>query len=323
MDALRRAFHDISVGYSTEKLMGKVVYVKHLNYSDQTDNDVKREEYFNEAAAQGLFTNDKKLAALIKEGEWSDKKEQEIVAAKNQITSLIEGKQKNMKMPSLVKSYTEMIKKEEAAYIEKAMAKSRLLGLTCESYADRQLNDYYIYTNLFADRALTESFFTQDAFDYLTESEMIMVTETYNRAMDTCSDPNIKKLAIQPFFQNYFNLTGEMLGQFFGKPICFLTFFQVRLLGCGAHYRNIFSNHDVSKFPANVREDPDLLSDYASAAKKGKADMENQGAYDKDAIVVGAKKEDASVLGVNTRPGLASEIAGSGGNVVEWLRKRG
>jgi hypothetical protein len=36
---------------------------------------------------------------------------------------------------------------------------------------------------------------------------------------------------------------------------------------------------------------------------------------------VGAKKEDADVLGVKTRPGLASEIVKSGGDVIKWMQK--
>jgi hypothetical protein len=321
MDALRRAFNDISLGYSRETLNGRTIYIKHLNYADQTDNDAKREEFYNEAATQGLQNNEQKLATLIDGGMWSDKQEKEIAAAKGQITALLEGKQKNMSMPSLVQHYTDMIKKEEALYLEKVNARNRLLGLTCETYADRQLNDYYIYSNLFKDSALTTPFFAQNEFDYLTEAEMEEVTKAYNRAIDVCSENNIKKLAIQPFFQNYFGLTGDNLGQFFGKPICSLTFFQVRLLGCGAHFRHIFSSNDVSKFPKNVQDDPDLLSEYAAAAKRGKDEMQKQGAYDEDAIVVGAKKEDADVLGVKTRPGLASEIVKSGGDVIKWMQK--
>lgn len=323
MDALRRAFNDISRGYSRELLMGRYVHVRHLSYADQIDNDAKRDEYYAEAAAQGLYTSDQKLATLRKDGTWSEAKDKEVEALRRRIEELADGKRKNMNMPSLVKHYSEMIKKEEAAYMAATTDKYRLLGLTCESYADRQLSDYYIYSNLFSDRALTIPFFTEEAFDYLSETEIDTVTKAYNRAMEGCSEPSIKRLCIQPFFQNYFGLTGDNLGQFFGKPICQLTFFQVRVLSLGAHYRNIFSSHDTSKFPANVREDPDLLSDYATAAKKGKEEMERQGAYDQDAIVIGAKKEDADVLGVKTNPGLVSEITKNGGNVIEWMRNKG
>jgi hypothetical protein len=323
MDALRRAFNDVTLGYSRETLMGRTVYIKHLGYGDQVENDTKRDEYFNEARTQGLSTAEQKIVALIERGDWSEAKEKEIKACKTQIENLIEGKKKNMKMPSLVKNYTEQIKKEEVLYTQRLTAKINALGLTCESYADRLLNDWYIYTNLFADKALTIPFFTQEEFDYITEPDMDVVAKTYNVAMEICGEPNLKKLTIQPFFQNYFGLTGDNLSQFFGKPIAQLTFFQIRVLSLGAHFRHIFSSHDTSKFPEDVRNDPDLLTDYAAAANKGKEEMEKQGAYDEDSIVVGGKKEDTDVLGVKTNPGLASQIAKDGGNVVEWMRKRG
>jgi hypothetical protein len=323
MDALRRAFNDVTLGYSRETLLGRTVYIKHLSYGDQVENDVKRDEYYGEAKDQGLSTVEQKLALLTEGGQWSAEKDRELKACKAQIENLIEGKKKNLKMPTMVKQYIEQIKKEEETYIKLLVAKNTLLGLTCESYADRQLNDWYIYSNLFADRALTLPFFTREEFDYLTEEEMDIVTKTYNAAMEACGEANLKKLTIQPFFQNYFGLTGDNLGQFFGKPIAQLTFFQIRVLSLGAHFRHIFSTHDTSQFPTNVREDPDLLTDYAAAAKKGKDEMEKQGAYDQDAIVMGAKKEDADVLGVKTQPGLAQEIAKGGGNMTEWLRNRG
>lgn len=324
MDALRRAFHDISVGYTRERLFGRTVYVKHLSYGDQIENDAKRDEFYTEAKSQGLPTAEQKLAMLIKEGAWSDVEEKALIASKKQLAELIEGKQKVLRMPSLVAKYSEQIKTEEEVYAKRYIAKQQLLGLTCESYADRQLNDHYIYTNLYSDKALTTPFFEDSEFDYLSEDDMGTTTKAYNRAVESCSETAIKKLAIQPFFQNYFGLIGDNLGQFFGKPICSLTFFQVRVLSLGAHFRSVFTSHDTSKFPANVREDPDLLTDYAMAATKGKEEMQKQGAYDEGTIVMGAKTEDAGILGVKTKPNLASEImAQGGGSVIEWMRKRG
>lgn len=323
MDALRRAFNDIVLGYTRERLFDRTVYVKHLSYADQIDNDAKRDEYYRDAESKGLHTVAQKLVLLAKEGGWTAAQEKELTTIKTRIADLIDGKKKQMKMPSLVKHYAEQIKKEEAIYAEKTLARYRALGLTCESYADRYLNDWYLYTNLFSDKGLNVPFFEETDFDYLDETRMGVVTDLYNAAIGTCSEINIKRLAMQPFFQNYFGLTGDMLGQFFGKPICQLTFFQVRLLSLGAHFRNIYGSHDTSKFPANVREDPDLLTDYAAAAKQGKEDMEKQGAYDGESIVVGAKREDAEVLGVKTRTSMAADIARSGGNMVSWLQKGG
>lgn len=322
MDVLRRAFHDISVGYSRGKIFGKTAFVKHLNYSDQIQNDQKRTEFFDQALAQGLFTNQQKIESLNKQDLWTDKDEKGLNDIKKMINELVDGKKRNMNMPSLVANYNKMIITEEEKFDEKNSRKVRLIGLTCESYADRELNDYYIYTNLFANEQLTTPLFSEFEFDYFTEESMILLTQEYNKIIEVSSDQNIKKLAMQSFFQNYFALTGDNFSQFFGKPIASLTFFQVRLISYGSHFRNIYSTHDVGKFPANVRDNPDLLMDYASTVDKSKKEMQEKGAYDEDAITVGMKKEDSKVLGINSKNRLAEEINKSGGNVIDWAMKR-
>jgi hypothetical protein len=143
----------------------------------------------------------------------------------------------------------------------------------------------------------------------------------YNAAMEGCSTQNIKKLAMQGFFQEYFSLTGENISQFFGRPICQMTFMQVKLLSYGRHFGSIYQNNDLSKFPKNVLEDPDLLTDYAMAAAKGKEEMQKQGAYDEGTVVVGAKKEDAKVLGVKSGGSVVADIMKNGGNFMDWAAK--
>ena len=136
--------------------------------------------------------------------------------------------------------------------MEKLTEKARLLGLTCESYAERQLNDYYIFMNLFSNKELSEPLFPHEEFDYFDDAKVTQIVADYNAALEPCSDYYIKKLAMEPFFQNYLNITGENLYFFFAKPISSLTFFQVRLLNHGQHFRSIYQNNDISKFPKNV-----------------------------------------------------------------------
>lgn len=319
MDHLRRAFHDISVGYTRGHVLGKPCYIKHLAYADQVGFDAKRDEFYAEARAAGTQSNEERLQSLRDQGLWNDVMEKEIADSKLMLDGLYEGKKANMKMPSMVKGYAVQIEREEKIYEEKLAKKRQLLGLTCESYAEQELNDFYIYSNLFEDEKLIQPASALADFDWFTGSELGNLIRDYNVLMDVCSGQNIKKLAMQLFFQEYFGLVGDNLTQFFGKPICQLTFFQVKLLNYGAHFRNIYQNNDVSKFPTNVLEDPDLLSDYASAAAKGKQEMQKQGAYDEGAIVVGMKKEDEKVLGIKGQTSLAAQIAKSGGNVVDFF----
>lgn len=322
MDSTRRAFHDIAVGYTRGIIFSRPTYIKHLSYADQIDYDIKKEFFFNEAKKSGIETNDEKLEILKKRGLWTDEMEREVTNSKLMVESLYEGKKSNMKWPSLVKKYTENIKEEEKKYSEKVAKKFGLMGLTCESYAERELNDHYIYTNLYKDEKMTIPLFSLDEFDYLEDQEVSKICSDYNVALEPCSIEGIKKLSIQSFFQEYYGLSSDNPMSFFGKPICTLTFFQVKLLNYGAHYRSIYQNHDVSKFPKEARENPDMLTDYAIAASKGKEELQKQGAYDQDAINVGISKEDSKVLGVKSQNNLAAEIAKSGGSVIDWAMKR-
>ena len=185
-------------------------------------------------------------------------------------------------------------------------------------------SDHYIIANIYNDPTLLVPTFTADQFDWMDEQTVSGIINNYNAAMECCSDYNIRKLAMQPFFQQYFQLAGDSFRDFFGKPIAFLTDNQLSLLRDGAHFRHIYATHDVSVFPNEVMQDPDLLTEYAAAAEKGKQDMQKQGAYEDDSMVVGMKKEDRKVLGVKKQgPNMSEIMQKHGGNVLEYLKNQG
>ena len=322
MDIQRRAFRDITAGFSSGHTLGKPVYIKHLSYSDQIDSDDKWQEFFQQAKDQGLSTFEEKMVQLKKEGAWTDKMEKEMLDQKRMLDGIYEGKKANMKMPSLVKKYNDQIKTEEEKMGKLVLQRTKLVGLTCEVYADQENSDWYIMHNLFTDKTLTNPFFDESHFDYIEEEALRRVADDYKAIMTPCSDQNVKKLAMQPFFQSYFALVGDVLTNFFGKPICNLTLNQVRLVNYGAHFRHIYQNNDIAQFPKNVAEDPDLLTDYAIAAAKGKEELRGKGAYDEDTVTLGMKKEDRTTLGVKNAGNITQDIIKSGGNVIDYLTKR-
>lgn len=323
LDLLRHAFADIIAGQSSGKVGGRSCWVKHLSHSDQIGFDARREAFYEEARREGTVTEDEKIAQLRKDGEWSDEKELALTRARQYVIELEEAKIKNAKMPSMVEGYVKQIETAKKDYETKLIEKRILIGLTCEVYADREINDHYILSNLFEDKEMHNGFFGPGQFEYLTDEEVQTIVADYNIVLEGCSDANLKRLAMQPFFQRYFGLTGDNLRDFFGKPICNLTFFQVELLRYAAHFRHIYSTHDVAQWPKEVQEDPDRLTDHANAVSKGKEEMQKQGAYDQDAINVGMKKEDAAALGVKQNPNLIGDIMKSGGNVLDYFAKRG
>jgi hypothetical protein len=321
LDHLRKAFRDIAVGYTHGVFLSRPGYVKHLSYADQISFDSVREDFIATAKSEGALTNEQRIVQMKEQGIWSDVKDKEIRDCQMMIDGIMDGKKKNMNMPSLVKRYNEQLKEQEKIQNDKLREKAALMGLTCESYADREVNDHFIFSNLFRDKTLEKSLFSDGEFQYMTDAEMNHLIADYNLAMDGCSPQNVRKLAMQGFFQEYFALTGENISQFFGRPICQMTFMQVKLLSYGRHFLNIYQNNDTSKFPKSVMEDPDLLTDYATAASRGKEEMQKQGAYEEGAVVVGAKKEDAKVLGLKQNQNVVADIMKNGGSFMDWAAK--
>lgn len=320
MDHLRRAFRDIAAGYTRATILGRPAYIRHLSHADQVDIDQLREDFLNEAKAQGIPTDEERLAQLVAEGKWTDGHARDLARAKSYIAELEEGKRKNANMPSMVAGYVQRIDEARKDYEAKALVKRQLLGLTCEVHADMEVNEHYIVANVFEDAAMTRSLFANGECDlaYMSDAKVTAVVQDYNAAIEGCSDKNLRRLAMQGFFQRYFQLVGDDLMAFFGRPVCALTFYQVDLLRHGSHFRHIYTTHDVSQFPKNVLEDPDLLTDYAVATTKGKQDLTQAGAFEQGAMVVGMKAEDAKVLGVKATNPL-EELKKHGGNFMEMV----
>lgn len=303
-DLLRRTLRDISAGCTSATVGGEACFIRHLGYADQIGLEDKRTSFFEEAKRAGVPTEEQKSAILKRQDLWSDQKDIELAQARQTVVDLSEAKRKNANMPSLVEAYVKRIEEAEIEYFKKELEKRKVFELTCESFADRSVNDYYIVSNLFRDKKMLVPLFTEDQFDLFNDELVSRIVKDYNDAMEGCSEKNVKRLAMQGFFQKYFQLVGDNITAFFGRSVCDLTNYQVDLLRFGALFRSIYQNHDVGTFPPNALEDPDLLIDHASAISKGKQEMAEKGANDPHTTVVGMKSKDRRALGIdhNTRP---------------------
>lgn len=323
MDLLRRAFRDITAGHTPATVLGRACYIRHLSHADQIDVDERRERFRQDAIGQSILTDAEREAELLAAGQWTAAKEAELQRAKAYIGELEVGKRNPKHHPSMVTGYVRKIEEATKDYEAKAWAKRQLMGLTAEVSADREVNDHYIVTNLFADPALNRPLFAAD-FDYLKEEDVNAIVKTYNTAMECCSARNIRRLAMHGDFQRYFRVLGDDVSSAFGRPAFQLSFYQVDLLAAGAQFRSIYQNHDIAAFPKNVLEDPDLLVDYVVTVTKGKADLAAQGANEPGTIVVGAKAEDAKALGIKQPADPMKQIMSQfGGDVMAWAAKKG
>lgn len=324
MDLLRRAFRDITAGHTRAQICGQTGYIRHLSYGDQINFDEHRQKFYDEARSIGVLTDEERLEQLKRSKQWGDEQEQELTRARQYVDSLREGKRKARHlMPSMVADYLKKIEAASEEYEKKLTEKLGLIGLTCESSADREVNDYYIVTNIFSDSRLKSPLFPEEEFGYFSQEKVNTVALDYKKAMDALSEFNLKKLAMSPFFQQYFNLVGENLHTFFGKPICQLTFYQRDVLRYGLHFRTIYNSNDISKWKPEVLEDPDLLTEYASTVNLKKDDLAQQGANDPGTMIVGIKNEDVKALGVKSTNPIQDITKKFGGNFMEWASNAG
>lgn len=310
---MRKAFSDISRGYSVIFFKGTRLFIKHLSHHEQVDLDVLYKRYLDEGAAEGLPTEEYMLKHLSGEGVWTAKDDKELEDIKVVIERLVAGK-KVIHLKSDLDNQNKFIQAEEVRYFNKKSQRDKLLGLTAEMYAEKKVNEHYIIESFFLDEGCKQKYLNDEYFQDLSEIAMQQIVKTYNDEMETVSDKSIKKLAIQEFFQIYWSLSGENLHNFFGIPICDLTYFQVKLGSYGRMFRGILEKSE--SFPDDVKNDPDRLMDYVRAGENAKERMEkaSQNSPDNDTVhstLFGAKNDELKAIGIESDGGtstLANEL---------------
>lgn len=317
---LRKAFVDICNGYSSALYDGREIFVKHLNHRDHLNVEEKQAEYEADAKKSGLPTEAQKLESLKKNGMWSESKELNIERQKSAVARFEDAKKKAI-LPSVVKQYDGQIAIETRKLNKLLDERESIIGLTVEKHAQKLTNDYYIIENLYLDKELSKKFLSADNFDYLLDSDVSKIVEAYNLAILPCSEANIKKLSIQDFFQSYFFLCSDNLHSFYGKPIVDLTFYQIKLGNYAKYFKGIFENHDMSKLPKDVKEDPDKIEQYILTSKESNKAIE-QSKGDNTSLV-GATQEDLKALGLDKQVVKFPNKAMNKDELINFLSKGG
>ena len=311
---LRRAFVDICKGYSVTSYQDKPLYIRHLGHFHHLSYDDLQARFEKDAVAKGAKTEAQRLIDLRARGQWSDQKEKDIEVQKDAIIRFEEGK-KTVSQPSVLRSYDQQIADERAKLTKLVTEKHELLGMTAEAYAQRMLNDYYIVTNLFSDRDLTQLVFTTDSFDTFPDSVVEEILDIYNKAIDNCSDYNLRRLAVQDFFTSYYGLAGDDIKAFFGRSICDMTYYQIRLANIARYFKSIMEQSDLGRMDPAVRYDPEAIERMYTAQKNASA-MASEGK-----VPANLSQQDIKELNLQ---GQFTKIEGelSGIELVKHLRKQ-
>lgn len=309
---LRKAFSDISRGYSVAFYEGKKLFIKHLSHHEQVDLDVIHKTFQDEGVKEGLPTQDEMMKSLADEGVWTKKDDDELESILKVIERLVAGK-KVIYLKSDLERQNQYIADEQKKYNIKKASKDKLLGLTAEAFAEKKVNEHYIVESFYLDSKFQQKYLADEFFDNLSEARMQSIIHFYNEEMEVVADKVIKKLAIQEFFQAYWNLSTENLHNFFGKPICDLTYFQIKLGSYGRTFKHLLEKADA--YPEEVRNDPEKLLDYVRTGENAKQRMEdaaknteNQNAEDGvvASTLFGAKDDEMKAIGVTSDPGTSS-----------------
>ena len=316
LTVLRRAFVDVCRGYSVGKYQGKDLYVRHLSHFSHLQYDSLQLTFEEYAISQGALSEEKQLEKIRAKGLWTEAKERDIARQRDTIIRFDEAR-KTVVLPSMQENYDRQIKEEREKLGKLLQERANLLGLTAELYAQRRLNDHYILTNVFADEALTQQIYTSESFDDLGDSEVEALLASYHTAIDPCEDANLRRLAVQSFFTDYYSLCADNSYSFYGKPVYQLTYYQVRLCNVAKYFRIILEQVNVGNLDISIRNDPDAI-ERRFLSQRNMEEMNREGK-----VPAGLTNQDIKDLSLEKKmTKLPSDRELSGAELVKYLQNQ-
>lgn len=283
---LRKIYRDILLGYSSDYLDDKLVYVKHFDNFDQGIVDCKYLELYYRASID-LITEKEKLSELEKSGDWTPADDNWVLEWRDYVERLRKTRDHPLNT-SMREATIKSIEVEQAKIDDKLNKKAKLLGVTAESWASRRVNEFYIFLSLYKDTELSEGYLSEEDFEDLEENELEKIVLFYNKIMNELND-SIKKVALSSSFQNSFSLCDDSIYNFYGKPISRLTYHQSELAIYGRYFKNILSEGNI---PSNIKNDPEALINWHNGDKNIIAPVQTEQVLDnlnKEAVKTGGK----------------------------------
>lgn len=298
---VRILFVDILKGYTIAYYKNNKLYFKHNTSIDSGDIDHIKQDFIEKAKKNGLPTEQQKEEYLISEKLWSKEKNEEIKKIKFYISGLKQTKSKLFKNED-IDHVNKQINEENIKLFTLIAERKDLLGFTVEDYANKKINEYYMFNSLFRDKDLKDKFFSEEEFDELENKDLSEILEIYNNLNKDYIDKNLKKIALSSYYLSLFNLSDDNPYYMYGKPIVYLTFYQIEIFGYARYFKNALSEAK-HKPPDEYYEDPDKLIEWLESSKNVEEMLnknENSQKKTEGAIatsIVGAKKEDLAKIG--------------------------
>jgi len=304
-DILKIIYAQIIRGRTEFSLDDSTYYIKHLSFLDSADIDSHKLKYFNRAKEQGLPTYSDRFNSIIENKTWSLEKDKETSNVKDFLENL-----KHSKTLLPLEKDRKIVDKQILEYklrLNKLVnEKSNLIGLHCESWAEKKINEYYVFTTLYRDSELTQKLYSSEEFNDLEQFELDKLTRIYNEKMVAFVEGNLRRISLMPYFFNVFNLAGENIYYLFGKPLVNLTFYQIEIISNARNYKNILQNSKTSP-PLECLSDSDKLLEWFEQAKTQEKLIESdiiEEGDDRKVVtaakgMVGASKKELEMMGVD------------------------
>lgn len=301
---LKMVFADILRGYSTMKSHlvedgKKDLYIKHTNIYDNVETDYTYDQCFKKAKSRSLPTEKEQTQYLIKEDLWTKEQDMEVARLKLYISNLNTTKSK-LYLMSQIDQVKQDIEESEAKLTALISEREELMGFTAEKYANKRANEIYIQRAVYADKDFSAPALSKEDFNYISDQDLMKLTQNYNEGTKYVSMDNIKKISLMGFFCNYFYLCDDNPQIFYGKPVIDLTFYQAEIFAFGRYFKNLAQESKAAP-PDEIRNDPDKLMEFYEARKNAEEvlDKVSERTGDKGGAtsLVGATKEDLEALG--------------------------
>jgi hypothetical protein len=315
---LRMIFADILRGYSVCEYKDSEFYIKHLSHYDATDLDYEREKQIRKAAEAGLETETSKLKELEEADLWSRKQESQGTELESYLINLKTTRSK-LFLAEERNRITLQIEGVEKEISDLETERKNLLGLTQESFADKKINELYIFSSIFKEQERKTPLFEKEEEEEMDLQELYELIRAYNGKLADFNGENLKRMALSGFFLNLFYLCKDNPFTFYGKPAMDLTFYQAELFTHGRYFKNILQN-SKTKPPEDIMGDPDKIIEWYESSTNAQEAMSK---INKDSAggssIVGASREEMKKLGAidDTEQGidLAAEAAKKGGEL--------
>ena len=289
-------FADILRGHSICEFEDQEFYINHLSHYSATDLDYEKNKHMKKAEASGLESEGDKLKELEESGTWTKRHETK-VAELNSYLSTLKLTRSKLFLKDDRDRLTQQIEGVEVEILDGEKEKQGLMGMTQESFADKKINELYIFSSTFKDSKLETPLFSEEEAEEMDLQRLYLLITSYNERLADFRAKNLKRIALSGFFLNLFYLCKDNPFTFFGKPAINLTFYQAELFTHGRYFKNILSN-SKNKAPDDIMNDPDKVIEWYESSQNAQEAMQK---VNKDSSggssIVGASRGEMEKLG--------------------------